>query len=771
MNITKVNASNFKGRRFSHALHPFTLITGGNAAGKTAITDAITVALAGFLPKLGKRNQDTYRLASGGRMAVGVEFSDGSQLARTYTESRGSVKAEASSETTFPAYLLDAAEYFSLSDRERMKLVFRIAPGLEGAVGLTDVTARLKGVVLAENTKDTETTLAECCKIAEQELVKANAAGQTMQEWLEALVVALKAKLTEANAAAKRMTGTVAGLTEIGRESVQFSERELKEAQARHSEAQRNHQTASNAVTKAKQDAGRMEMLARQILAAQEAMASGPEALAENVTELRRRVAGYESQTGAIQEALKGFRRQLGEQKAAEERMTAWQKRVKELEGIYVGTRDLAATITTLQATIETLEKSTTVHVSTFGECKLRVDNIKAASLDSVLKMKDADRRGDEKQAKLDALLKNDCCPTCQAVGSEWKARITEACNADIEDCRREALGFLKQQDALIAEGEAASAVLETAAKADAAHFTEKGRLAQFRKDMAGLKNEQHARETAFNRWQDSTAAKPSEPDTTDFTLEILDREAELKTWQKSDAWHASLRAELEQAEAKQSEEATRSERLASLKGELAGIQAGDPHELEAAAMKAWQAVLDAGSDVERLTLRQRQSDAAKAEQMARMKALEAAKTVEAEVAACKAAVATIEDLQHDLVAKAFGALLAVANRIAAPVLRSPLEYRDGEIGRQDGRYWVTSKTFSGTEQAVTYAAFAVALAAGGKMKLCVVDEIGRLDTAHRAKLFAAVRGAVDDGTIAQFIGIIPELDAVPEGAAVIEVK
>lgn len=136
MNITKVSATNLKGRSFDHELSSLTAITGRNFAGKTAIVTAIRLAILGHIPELGKTNRATWELSSGLQMSAKVDFDSGAFIKRTFRMERDSVKEELEAsngkgqgyekqdaeDADFP--LLNAEAYFNLTDSERIDYVF-----------------------------------------------------------------------------------------------------------------------------------------------------------------------------------------------------------------------------------------------------------------------------------------------------------------------------------------------------------------------------------------------------------------------------------------------------------------------------------------------------------------------------------------------------------------------------------------------------------------------------------------------------------------------
>lgn len=138
---------------------------------------------------------------------------------------------------------------------------------------------------------------------------------------------------------------------------------------------------------------------------------------------------------------------------------------------------------------------------------------------------------------------------------------------------------------------------------------------------------------------------------------------------------------------------------------------------------------------------------------------------LQAEVEVYKAAVEIVRDARENAVSVAFGGVLKVARGFTDELLNSPLEFVDGKLGRRvseldkhDGitaavGSWIGHEGFSGTEQLLAYAGFAVALARQAPIKLVIMDELGRLNMERRVQLLARMRKLVETGVIDQFVG------------------
>jgi hypothetical protein len=132
---------------------------------------------------------------------------------------------------------------------------------------------------------------------------------------------------------------------------------------------------------------------------------------------------------------------------------------------------------------------------------------------------------------------------------------------------------------------------------------------------------------------------------------------------------------------------------------------------------------------------------------------------------------------------KAFGKVLALSRAFTDGLLNSPLEFRDGELGRcvseQDrkaGRNvpmgsWIPWRSFSGTEELIGMAAFGLALARTARFKLVVLDEFGRLDDERRRNVLVRVKELVENGTITQAILIGASTTPAPDADGIVTIN
>jgi len=239
--IKTLSADNMAGQKFSHQLAPVTLFTGRNRAGKTTRMNAAMLVLAGRVPGLntGKAVFDAF--ATGNPLEVGGVMDDKTAVARTWTQNKGAVKYQGPTEEQFPPpppVMLDAMEFFGLSDAERVKFVFSRAklPESFTVERMVDaITSNLKNIKLDEHTPESEAAIRETVDFI------SNHAGHSPlddpiympQTWLVDLVASIKDRSKLANQNAKRMEQTVQGLAQVKQAAAVPQDAEARLAKAR----------------------------------------------------------------------------------------------------------------------------------------------------------------------------------------------------------------------------------------------------------------------------------------------------------------------------------------------------------------------------------------------------------------------------------------------------------------------------------------------------------------------------------------------------------
>lgn len=228
--INRITALNFKGGSFDHELAPCTIITGDNSTRKSAIGYGLSVALLGYSPKHGKSPAKTWGFAGapGGatEMAVSINIrnSDGlgdQTIAHRWNLKKGSVKWTLSPEGTgmpmVPPALLDVREEFlNKSGPAQVKFIFDQID--LAAIGFTEerLTAKIKAEVKVEAPSETsERVLRDIIEAADDLGSQREDLGWTFQQWIDAVVVAVKKRRDDAQAVVDQMTGVVLGTSQL----------------------------------------------------------------------------------------------------------------------------------------------------------------------------------------------------------------------------------------------------------------------------------------------------------------------------------------------------------------------------------------------------------------------------------------------------------------------------------------------------------------------------------------------------------------------------
>lgn len=141
MYLSKISGRQLKGGDFDIPLTRANVLFGENFAGKTRIADAVRLLLVGYLPELGKLPRATFGLASGTSMEVSGIISDGLvdySLSRRWWLDGDTVKSAVQMPDKLKScplltVMLNAEEYFALSDRARVDYVF-------ANIGMAEVT-------------------------------------------------------------------------------------------------------------------------------------------------------------------------------------------------------------------------------------------------------------------------------------------------------------------------------------------------------------------------------------------------------------------------------------------------------------------------------------------------------------------------------------------------------------------------------------------------------------------------------------------------------
>lgn len=614
MHLTKISGRAIKGGDFDIALAQANVITGDNFAGKTRIIDAIRLLLVGYLPELGKTNQDTFGLASGPVMSVRGEFSDGTVLERRWTSKGDSVQKSVEppraleAEAPMLSVMLNADEYFAISDQARVNYVFAHC-AIDGAMTRETIAERIHGVA-------PDFGFSKLMELSDDPL----------QEWIAQTIEAIADEWTAAKQNAKRMEETVRGLTAL----------RSADAQARPLAVAEDERTALNLkISELKDRHGQLSS----------------RFMAMHAAQLRRQ---------AIVRELSAVDKTRSDRATAENKLDML---TREMAGMIMPAKSIVDLSGELQAARQKME----------------------TAAQAIERHAEAHRIQEKALAQLDH---TDICPFCGAKGEGWKALRAAELATEIDLIQAAQVTALQDFNRSRESVAAAEKQLTTAKEAQKRYDdakTNEANLRYFISQSGTLLARAQALEEERDRLVEYNAHV--EADVTSLKTQVTVAEGQQRT----------LDQEIKTAIGRQ-------------------------------------------HDLKRLADAEKQRDKALKDQ--------------ADAAAAGKEMRTV---QAELVASAFAPMLEMANRIASGVLKSPLAYRDGEIGTYRASGWIGHRTMSGTEKLLTYTAIQAALAAKSPIRIMIADELGRLTVRNATRTAIAAQHAIEGGLIDQFIGIDPE--------------
>ena len=215
-----------------------------------------------------------------------------------------------------------------------------------------------------------------------------------------------------------------------------------------------------------------------------------------------------------------------------------------------------------------------------------------------------------------------------------------------------------------------------------------------------------------------------------------------------------------------------RKDKMAGVRGELAGLEAMAPaavmtraqlDELQAA-VGTYKQKVDALELAQKRYVAATQAEAQKAQAQAELE------KQKGRAAVFKQAVEVVRAKQQKLVDGAIESLMATARKFTDGIMPGQLAYKDGELGYWSGSTWIGHDTFSGTEEALAYAAFSVALASESEVRLVMLDELGVADKETKLRILDRMVELVEAGVVEQFIGAdvtLADYPSRPRGRAV----
>lgn len=314
-------------------------------------------------------------------------------------------------------------------------------------------------------------------------------------------------------------------------------------------------------------------------------------------------------------------------------------------------------------------------------------------------------------EKELSALDEVKCCPHCGGNKKDWNKNIRATITEKLTNLRNNVESLIIELKGVEIKGRIASEAYKTALAAHNTHLQSKADADMLSRRIVAYKSESTEHEAKVQRVKDANASA------------LREHEATM----------SQLRKEL---------------------GSLTTIPAPSPEEIAAGQAKCDTLRAEHEAAAEKLRAGERlQRDLQLAEEAATEHGLAKAKLEV--VSAFKAALLNVKKA---LVGIAFTELLTLANKIVSGILPSPLSFNEktSEVGRWAETGFISHRTFSGSERALTFVAVAAALSAKAKLRVLVIDELGRLTRDLQTRVLEALSVAVDDSMIDQVIAVIP---------------
>ncbi|TMV49391.1 hypothetical protein FE783_12825 [Paenibacillus mesophilus] len=242
--IKSISFTNVKGQTGTQEFGKKTLIIGPNGSGKTTRVQTLGIAIEGYAPGNGKTAQDTFKLATGDAMVVGLK-TDAFQFTRTFTknESRdktGKVKVEINQSLavspgrgekkdtdkkarilseigSFPV-ALDFNEFLSLSDAKRRDFFYSLSPITTDGWSKAKIEEWLRESMLLEEVRENNPEQYQATQDIIEEALQEYPDGFGVSEGLQAMLDWATAQRTIWDSKKKDAQGAVRQIADMKNE-------------------------------------------------------------------------------------------------------------------------------------------------------------------------------------------------------------------------------------------------------------------------------------------------------------------------------------------------------------------------------------------------------------------------------------------------------------------------------------------------------------------------------------------------------------------------
>lgn len=713
MIATHIKATNLKGRSFSLTLCAFTMIAGPNDAGKSAIADAVRLALLGYLPELGKSNSATFALSSGSKMGVEAWFGE-SSIAREWRKTGKSVKlvTEGAELPETPLVMLNAAEYFAKSDRARVDMLFGVLRLDPKAFSREAVTAKIVSAV------------SEIGKLDDLEKLLQQTTGETLDEWITGAGDALDFAKADATSNARRFEQTVQGIVQLRAHGALVDAQAVTsgfvELDARRTAAEQRLGTLREQY-RASEESERARRQCIQAIETHKAKVGDRPVL--SIQSIDHEMASANEAVGSLKAGYDAALKQYQEIQGRAARAQIISEKLRAQLEIPDANLEAVATIEKELATMPAHDVSGTQQAFADANGALAAVTARQQGNDA------AKQRAEQYR---ETHMQSQVCPTCGTAGEDFHAAIEQAFAARIAELDSEAAliaeEFRRCTEAFEASNRARNTALELERRRQRlTRDLDLQKIANTRAAAAAVQISQYREQ--LEQLGDATLPQPLPPPELARTQARLDQLRQEHARACAAETLATAQATLQTLPPPAAEV---DEAMYSVECELAAL--GERRlQLEGDQLKVTAQLAD-----------ERTMEEAKAKQERELTREQLLKVAREALAAER----------ERIINEALKPLLDQVNIFTAGILPTPLEFHEGELGRYSGASWVPVRVFGGCFTAVTYAGLQAALGAQAPAKLCIVDELGRLDAVNKIKFLANIKTALNTGVLEQFIGI-----------------
>lgn len=254
--INEVQIKGLKGLDTVQELSGRDIICGKNGSGKSTRAQAIQAAILGYVPGNGKTAADTFKLANGNKMAVGLTTSGGFRFDRTLerktkTKRNGAAEIKIEQELTvspgkgektaadeekriaeelgsFPC-MLDFDEFLSLSDLKRREFIYSLSAA-DIALTKDGIAAELKERLLTDELQENNAEMYQTMVQTIDECLGEYADGEDVQTGLQAMHDYAKTQLSYWKKELEKAAGASQKIAEYKNE-LQETDRNLEKNQ------------------------------------------------------------------------------------------------------------------------------------------------------------------------------------------------------------------------------------------------------------------------------------------------------------------------------------------------------------------------------------------------------------------------------------------------------------------------------------------------------------------------------------------------------------